>query len=57
MKMRLFLKRCVDTYEDDRGLIIPITDEDLIKALTVFPEQGVQGLEKILAAKFEQIVL
>ena len=51
-----FMKRCADTYEDDRGLIIPITDEDLNIALTKFPQQGTAGLEEILATKYEQIV-
>jgi len=51
-----FLKRCADTFEDDRGLIIPITDDDLNIALANFPEQGANALEQILANKYEQII-
>lgn len=51
-----FIKRCSDTYEDDRGLIIPITDDDLNLALSEFPQKGTAGLEDILASKYRQIV-
>ena len=51
-----FMKRCADTFEDDRGLIIPITDEDLNTALLKFPQKGTDGLEEILASKYKQIV-
>jgi hypothetical protein len=50
-----FMKRCADTFEDDRGLIIPITDEDLNAALTNFPSQGAEALEQIIASKYKQI--
>ena len=50
-----FMKRCADTYEDDRGLILPITDEDLTAALSLFPEQGANAIEQILSQKYEQI--
>lgn len=52
----LFLKRCSDTFEDDRGLVIPIADEDLIRALLAFPEQGASALEQVLQDKYEQVV-
>lgn len=52
----LFMKRCADTFEDDRGLILPITDEDLKVALRSFPEQGTEALESILLGKYDTIV-
>lgn len=52
----LFMKRCSDTFEDDRGLIIPITDDDLIRALRAFPERGTSVFEQVLQEKYEQIV-
>ena len=51
-----FIKRCADTYEDDRGLIIPITDEDLNTALSNFPKYGTKGLENIIEDKYTKIV-
>ncbi len=50
-----FMKRCADTYEDDRGLIIPITDDDINIALSEFPQKKARGLEDILAQKYRKI--
>lgn len=52
----LFMKRCADTFEDERGLILPITDEDLKIALRLFPEKATEALENILWDKYERIV-
>ena len=30
---KLFLARCADTFKDDNGLIIPITDKDIQRCL------------------------
>ncbi len=51
-----FIKRCADTFHDDRGLIIPICDDDLIQALDQYPSLGNRALEIILFQKYEKIV-
>lgn len=51
-----FLKRCADTYHDDRGLIIPICDEDILQALDLYPVLKSNALESILSKKYEEIV-
>src|SRR5439155_14036940 len=32
--MPVFLKRCADTHRDDRGLVLPLTDDDLLQILS-----------------------
>ena len=51
-----FIKRCADTYHDDRGLVIPLCDADIEKALINYPVSRNFALEKIIEEKFEQIV-
>lgn len=51
-----FMKRCADTFHDDRGLIIPLCDDDLIQALDQYPLLSADALETLLVKKFEQIV-
>ena len=55
--MDLFLKRCSDTYKDDRGVIIPLVDQDLINMLEGFMEQGSQVWESLLMDRFRRIAL
>ncbi len=43
----LFIKRCIDTFKDDNGLIIPITDKDIIQCLES---------KKDVSKKFEEIL-
>lgn len=52
----LFINRCKDTYNDDRGLIIPITDDDIIKALDDFPKHTSSAIENILESLYRQII-
>lgn len=51
----LFIKRCADTYEDDRGLILPIDDNDLKEALGNYPLMGAEAIDCILQAKYDKI--
>lgn len=54
---KLFLQRCSDTLSDGNGLIIPITDTDILSALSDFPSAGVDAFEKILESKYRTIAL
>ncbi|MBA7853115.1 hypothetical protein HV357_21695 [Enterobacter cloacae] len=52
---KLFLDRCADTLKDDRGLIIPLTDSDLISALKKYKVGEQKNLEDILNKKMKII--
>ena len=52
-----FIKRCADTYHDDRGLILPICDEDIVCALQNFPALQTSALENILDEKYRTIIM
>lgn len=51
----LFMERCADTLKDDRGLIIPITDDDLKTALNKYKLGDLKHLEEILTNKMKKI--
>ena len=51
------LKRCIDTYKDSRGLIIPLCDDDLLTMLEIYREKGVDGCEELLRDKRRSICL
>lgn len=53
----LFIKRCQDTYNDQRGLIIPIVDNDLIELLNYYDENNFSYLDKFLRDRIREIVL
>lgn len=55
--MNLFLKRCSDTYNDDRGLIIPLVDDDLLNILRNIEENGPEVWGKLLTNRFRDIAL
>lgn len=51
----LFLERCADNLKDDRGLIIPITDQDLLFSLNKYKLGESKYLEEILSDKMKKI--
>ena len=53
----LFMKRCVDTWKDDRGLIISLVDEDFIQMLQEYPEKGIFAGENLLLNKYREIAM
>lgn len=52
----LFIKRCVDSFKDDHGLIIPITDLDILRCLQKYEKCSVE-FERILMEKANKIIL
>ena len=55
--MDRFLNRCKDTYKDQRGLVIPLTDNDLIDMMMNFEEKGSDYCEQFLQERFRIIAL
>jgi hypothetical protein len=53
----LFLNRCRDTYRDNRGLIIPIVDSDLIDLLNNHNEWNSDYLEVFLSNRIRSITM
>ncbi len=51
----LFIQRCKDTYKDQNGLIIPLTDKDIIKVLEKHKE-GVDYIDQLLSDKARVIM-
>jgi hypothetical protein len=50
-----FMLRCGDTYKDDRGLIIPLVDSDLIKILGAIKNDDDSELNQLLGSRFRQL--
>lgn len=52
-----FYKRCQHTYKDDRGLIIPLVDKDLILLLKSIEQGKLDVRDKILSEKCRKVVM
>jgi hypothetical protein len=55
--MNLFINRCQDTYRDDRGLIIPLTDSDIINMLLNYDNWNSNFIDNFLADRVRQITI
>jgi hypothetical protein len=53
----LFLERCKDTYQDDRGLIIPLVDTDIQEALEQLQIKNYNRLDEILRERQRLIMM
>lgn len=53
----LFLKRCVDTYKDNRGLVIPLIDDDIIKLLESYKNDDKYYVDNYLEKIRRKIVM
>ena len=53
----LFLARCRDTFRDNRGLIVPITDDDLIIGLKKRADGEEAPLDDLLSSRYRSLAL
>ena len=56
-KRELFIERCRDSFKNDHGLIIPLTDADLISALEGLKIEKKTPLEDILGDIKNRIIM
>jgi hypothetical protein len=56
-EMPLFIQRCSDTYCDNRGLAIPLTDADLLAILDRIAEGDDNPEENVLTERYREIAL
>lgn len=52
-----FINRCQDTYRDDRGLIIPIVDADIIQILENYNDWNNNFIENFLSERVRLITI
>lgn len=55
--MERFLNRCTDTYSDNRGLIIPLVDEDLIYLMKEIKLDRRENIDSFLMERYRNIAL
>ena len=53
--MKLFLERCKDSYRDQQGLIIPLTDDDVISMMNTLKNEEENNWQKIIEEKINYI--
>ena len=55
--MPLFIQRCKDTFNDGRGLIVPLVDDDLIHLLNAYNDWNWQPIEQFLSDRIREITI
>lgn len=55
--LKLFLNRCSDTYKDDRGLIIPLEDLDILKLLEFIKNEDSYPIAIFFRNRMREIIL
>jgi len=55
--MERFLNRCADTYSDNRGLIIPLVDEDLIYLMEEIKADRRESIDEFLMERYRNIAI
>lgn len=52
---KLFMERCRDTARDDRGVVLPLFDDDLLEMLELIKKEERDGINELMEAKFRII--
>ncbi|WP_404292609.1 hypothetical protein LG276_19805 [Cytobacillus kochii] len=55
--MEKFLERCADTYHDQRGLVIPLVDEDFVYLLNEMKNEVKHPEEGLLSERLRKIIM
>ena len=53
--MERFINRCIDTFRDDRGLIVPLTDDDVIDLLRNYDNWNSNYIDQYISNRVRQI--
>src|SRR5207302_255352 len=56
-KKELFIRRCRDTAQDERGFIIALDDEDLAALVQARKQQNVTKQFELLKERFDQLIM
>lgn len=55
--LSLFIERCKDTYRDDRGLIVPLTDNDIITMFRNLNPYDMSFVDKFISDRIREIMV
>lgn len=55
LMMQTLINRCGDTYNDGRGLIIPMVDDDFCEMLQYRAAKNDQAIDDFVQKRFHQI--